>query len=791
MSRFITLAKNAFLLRFPYDASLVAAVRSIPRRRFDGVGKVWEIAAIPENAAPLAAFAADHGFAVEESAAARIVELSAPQVATPNISAEWVHGAISAFLIKTPSFNGEQNSLIKSAGSARWDGEAKVWRVGWSLAACCVMERLSAEFGLTIAPGLAEHVQAQLDAQEGVIELSRAADVDMIIPAPAGQVYLPFQKAGIAYANKMGNALIGDDMGLGKTIQAIGVSNSDAGARRILIICPASLKINWAREWAAWDVKGLSVGTVDGGKVAQWPASADVVIINFDLVGKHLAALRATPWDILIVDEAHNLRNPKALRTKRILGMRAKDGSFEAEPLPAKRLLFLTGTAIVNRPVELWPLISALAPTKFNNFFAFAKRYCGAVNDGYGWNFKGATNLHELQNELRASCMVRRLKADVLKELPPKTRQIIRLDAADIAKAERKTLIKIRDKLAELEAEKILAFLADDRDAYDHAVTRLKDAGRAAFEEMAELRHATSVAKVPHVVALVKEALEQGKVILFAHHKDVVAAYAQAFGAAAVVIDGSTPIAQRQAAVDRFQSDDSCTVAVISILAGGVGLTLTASSHVIFAELDWVPGNVSQAEDRAHRYGQKDNVLVWHVVVDGTIDAHMAKVLVFKQGVIDKALNDADDIKLSVDLDAAAPISPLGEGVLLPEFQKISAAELGAWLEAEDARDKMTHDQAIADRAAKRAADRGFGKEATHMTAAQIAAVRANLGALAAVCDGAIENDAMGFSGVDAKVGHALARLAELEPIQAAFARAMLGKYKRQLGADAIKAMSA
>lgn len=787
----LTTDKTAFRVIFGYDAALVAAIKDAihyKQREFDRAGRCWIVR--PDAFAELAQFAADHGFAVEDAAAAKLQALATtpavPVVEPPQITARTLQGEIVAFHIRTLSFNPEANAVIKSAGGARWNGEGKYWDVPFSRAAIAAVERLDGAFGLTIAPDLAQAVNAMLSKQDDVISLSAAHDADIQIPAPDGLSYLGYQKAGIAYAAQKRSCIIGDEPGLGKTIQSIGASNLDPEARRVLVVCPASLKINWAREWAKWCVKGLCVAIVKNGKPESWPAAADVVIINYDLVGKHGDAIFAQRWDMLIVDEAHNLKNPKAKRTKNILGLRARDGGWEETPIPAKRLLLLTGTAIVNRPIELWTLVSAVNPSRFNNFFAFAKRYCDAKNDGYGWNFNGSSNLGELHAELRANCLVRRKKADVLTELPAKTRQIVAVDCAAAVRKESKTREKMTRRLIELEAAKLLAFLGDDRDAYAYAVEDLKTAQAAAFTEMAKLRHATALAKLPEVISLVREALEQGKVLLFAHHADVVDALAAEFGTAAVVIDGRTPLDRRQFAVDRFQTDESCVVCIASIQAAGVGLTLTASSHVIFAELDWVPGNMTQAEDRVHRIGQKENVLVWHIVADGSIDAHMAKTIVRKQRVIDAALDAGAVASIRADLpedaddEEHAPVM-----AVLPEFVTVSAAEINAWL----AQGSATRTDATVARATQRAAERGFGLEAQSMTPEQITAVRVNLGALVSVCDGAVENDAMGFNGVDAKVGHALARLSELEPIQAAYARALLGKYKRQLGADAIKAM--
>lgn len=828
LERRIVLEGDAFRIYFRYEPALVVAVKALPHRGFvKGYGPSkpahWAAPCVVDNVPAIADFAAAQGFVVDEQAAEKIRELAElkPKVEAQRLVEAKASGdeaalgaarlaqipqidavpgdALEAVLIDTRGYRPELNSIIKSSGEAAWLAADKKWRLAFSRRSAAIIERLVSERGFTIADSLAERINAQLAALEEQVGLSVLADSDFHPPVPAGLAYKPFQRAGIAYAAKVGNVIIGDEPGLGKTIQAIGIANLSEQTRSVLVIAPASLKINWQREWRKWDVKSLSVGVVRGGRPENWPADANVVIINFDLVAKHAEAIHARQWDLMVVDEAHNLRNPKAKRTQLILG-----GGSKEEPLPAiaaKQKALLTGTPIVSRPIELWPLIHAVAPSQFSNFIAFAKRYCGAVRNGYGWDFKGASNLEELQEVLRSTCMVRRRKADVLKELPRKVRQVILIEDEKLAKAEADGVGKIRQRAQELEAAKVLAYLSDDPDGYREAVAKLKEAQKADFQEISKLRHQTALGKVPQVVDLVNEALESSKVILFAHHMDVIQVYKAAFGDAAVVVDGSTPNDQRQAAADRFQTDPECKVFIGSILAAGVGLTLTASSHVVFGELSWVPGDVSQAEDRAHRIGQQGSVLVWHTVVDGSIDARMAEVLVEKQAVIDGAMDDAIEVE-SVSVSGNAPAEPVAAAVesadeseqvpgevLLPEFQTIGKGELNAWLKNTEARAAASRNRSVAERASGRAAERGFAAASKAMTPEQIEAVHRNLRELAFVCDGARERDQVGFNGPDSPVGKALAAVPVLNPLQAAYAREMLAKYVKQLGREALDAM--
>ena len=269
------------------------------------------------------------------------------------------------------------------------------------------------------------------------IESSKAVDVDydLDIPAPEGLEYMPFQRAGIAYAMARENTLIGDEMGLGKTIQALGVINADPTIRDVLIICPASLKINWQREAQKWLVRPMTVGIVSTKE--PFP-DTDIKIINYDILTKFKSQLRAINWDFLVVDEVHYLKNPKALRTAQVFGKWNKDPSKKIHPLDAKRRAFMTGTPIVNRPIELFPLLKFTGI--FKNWKHFVERYCNGHQTRWGWDVSGASNLGELQGKLRSTIMVRRLKKDVLTDLPPKRRQVIELPqngCVDAIRAER------------------------------------------------------------------------------------------------------------------------------------------------------------------------------------------------------------------------------------------------------------------------------------------------------------------------------------------------------------------
>jgi len=415
-------------------------------------------------------------------------------------------------------------------------------------------------------------------------------------------------------------------------VQALGIINAVDAIRTALILCPASLRLNWKREAKRWLVRPMSVGVA----IDSWPAS-DVVICNYDRLRRYREQLRSRVWDLLVPDECHLLKNPDSIRSREVFGQRANasKGRERVDPIPARRRLFLTGTPILNRPIELWPILKSLGW----DWLEYVTRYCNGHQTSFGWDVSGATNLHELQEKLRARCMVRRLKADVLTELPPKRRQIIEVSANGAGRqveAELALLRRVRHSVSVMAED-------DEGDDFLEAVKRLQQRDFAAFGELSRLRHETALAKVPAVIEHVIEAAESSpKIILFGHHKDALAEIRAGLtkaGITSVLLTGDMGQDERQRSVDTFQNDPAVQVFLGTIGAAGVGLTLTASSHVVFAELDWVPGNMSQAEDRAHRIGQRESVLVHHLVFEGSLDAAVAQTLVRKQAVIEQALD--------------------------------------------------------------------------------------------------------------------------------------------------------
>mmetsp|Transcript_39335 Transcript_39335/g.91118 ORF Transcript_39335/g.91118 Transcript_39335/m.91118 type:complete len:832 (-) Transcript_39335:222-2717(-) len=592
-------------------------------------------------------------------------------------------------------------------------------------------------------------------------------------PVQEGKSFMPFQLEGIDWIRRRRNAILADEMGLGKTITAIGVINGLESISSVLIICPKSLMLMWEAELGAWltrpfdIVVGLGPGGSDEPSATETVAAqGKVVIINYEMVTKRLDQLLAHGvWDMLICDEAHALKNPEAKRTAAITGPvsrgKQKKGGKVGSPLLlegpilADRTLLITGTPLLNRPIELWPLLRAVDPTaefvKFaDNYDEFALYFCAAklvkLKRRQFWDRLGSSHVEELRESLR-HVMLRREKADALPDLPSKLFQTIPLDNSAVRAAEMRALTaafeeatdsaidSTADSAVDITADSAVDLSAELDDPLASAATaataeaaangdaisgfaqsgeeisgdaiswmdlstatlQRADALKRAYSEtlkrrvdflkITSARKETALAKVPAALELIKQFTtldstddEMGsekaagrKIVVFAHHREVIDRLMEGIGRQAVRLTGQETSAQRQQAVLRFQTDPTALVFVGSIRAAGTGVTLTAASHVLFVELDWSPGVMAQAEDRCHRVGQKDSVLVSFLVFKGTLDESLAQMLIAKQQTITSIISVSTTSPQSAFDTASASSSQSG---LPPEIQPPVPADI-------------------------------------------------------------------------------------------------------------------
>lgn len=428
----------------------------------------------------------------------------------------------------------------------------------------------------------------------------------------------PYQRAGVAWLAQQKTALLADEMGLGKTAQAI-LAAAEVRAKSIGVVCPASLRLNWRREFARW--------------WPDWIEMPTLYVESYDKVARGI--WKKPQFDVLVIDEAHYAKTASARRTTMLYG---KDADGTGLVAHAKHVWLLTGTPAPNNPAELWTHLRALRPAlvtgkngKPASYWSFAKRYCHVVDQGFGPKIMRGKNLPELK-ALIAPFVLRRTKVEVLNDLPEIRFDVLPLDG-DILKAAR-GLNETIDGINLLDqGHRLKTVLAD------HGVDGL----RAIASHVATVRRITAMAKVPALIDWIENFLESGeKLVVFAHHRDVLDALDKAFRVEAgfvgtprqywnvsmARIDGATT--NRQGEVDLFQSNPKCRLFIGQLQAAGTGLTLTAASTVLLAEQSWVPAENVQAAARVHRIGQKNACQVWSAVLAGSIDEQVGDALTRK-----------------------------------------------------------------------------------------------------------------------------------------------------------------
>ena len=565
-------------------------------------------------------------------------------------------GTGDRFITKS-RYSSALNEVYRGHGGA-FDRDAKSWSLPLSAyAAVCDGIVQAGGPGLTlnrIPPALLNEaggtVQAAVQPSPLVPEGEAREMIAAALPAAMLEELRPFQVVGIATAvRRGGRVLIGDEMGLGKTVQAIATAYHFAAEWPLLIVCPSSLRFTWAAEIDKW--LGIDGDAVQVLVSAKDSPTALICIVSYDIATK--LAPRLGAFRVVVADECHYLKSPDAKRTKALVPLIQK----------AKRAILLSGTPALSRPVELFTQLNALAPDRFRSLAAFGKRYCNGHQGRFGWDFSGSSNLGELHGIMASSVMIRRLKRDVLTQLPPKIRQRVPIDVAPKEARELGALIRRQGALdAKIKAAGAAATVAMD------------NARRAL---VTELYGETGRAKLPGCLDYVDEMLTKGtKLIVFAHHKEVLDGIADRLAKRKVRhirIDGDTPAGIRQELCDRFQEEDAMRVAVLSITAAGVGLTLHAAQMVIFAELYWnratppphrrtlrrtshprpAAGSMMQAEDRAHRIGLQHTVDVRYLVARAGSDESLWKLIQKKLSVVGESVN-GEKSRLSLDGTAAS-----------------------------------------------------------------------------------------------------------------------------------------
>uniref|UniRef100_A0A8C2WRX6 Zinc finger, RAN-binding domain containing 3 n=1 Tax=Cyclopterus lumpus TaxID=8103 RepID=A0A8C2WRX6_CYCLU len=449
------------------------------------------------------------------------------------------------------------------------------------------------------------------------------------LPRKLLQRLMPFQREGVEFAlSRNGRCMIADEMGLGKTVQAIAVAYAFRQEWPLLVVVPSSLKYPWIEELERWipELQPGDINLVENKSHTMGIGSSKVTVLGYGLLTTDarplVEALSRQRFAVVVVDESHYLKSRNAARTK-ILAPLIQG---------AKRAILLTGTPALGRPEELFMQIDALYPKRLGTWTDYAKKYCNAHYRYFGsrrqWDCRGSSNLEELHRRL-SEIMIRRLKTEVLKQLPPKVRQRIPFDLPKEAAKEASASFA--------EWERLMKGLGSGGGATGNPFAQVMGLVTQMYKQ-------TAIAKAGAVKDYIKMMLEaeQLKFLVFAHHLTMLQACTEAAieaKAGYIRIDGSVPSSERIQLVNKFQSDPETRVAILSIQAAGQGLTLTAASHVVFAELYWNPGHIKQAEDRAHRIGQTSSVNVHYLIAKGTFDTVMWSMLNRKETVTGSTLN--------------------------------------------------------------------------------------------------------------------------------------------------------
>ena len=435
----------------------------------------------------------------------------------------------------------------------------------------------------------------------------------------------PHQVEGLAFLLGRTRAILADDMGLGKTRQSI-IAMRESTRPPYVVVCPASVKNNWQREIHLVEP---SVPVVVVGREPTPPPGFDGwVVVNYDLLRRERDALLALDARGFVFDEAHYLKNHLSQRSRLSRELvRTVDGHVP----PVVHVL--TGTPMTNRPRDLFPLLQLVNHALGRSFLSFAKRYCDATKNDYGhWLTNGASRIEELTVQLQG-VMLRRTKDAVL-DLPSKHRTWVDVEVP----------AAVRDALNDT----LAMFLDDSR--------RTRRGGRAAISLISSARRRLAVAKVKQTVEYVEGVLAQGeKVVLFSCFTHATRRFAKAFGDRAVTVTGEVPASRRQQLIDRFQSDPAVRVFIGQIHAAGIGINLTAARVVVFNDLDWVPANHWQAEDRVHRIGQSGVVQVTYMVGQGTLEEFVRAVLEAKAGLVN-AIVEGEALEESLGQDVLAEL---------------------------------------------------------------------------------------------------------------------------------------
>jgi len=498
-------------------------------------------------------------------------------------------------------FSYDDLDRVRTLPGRQYHSEGKFWACPLSIDAV----EMLLEWKFTVDPPLLSFLQKSKVHVDDIESIA--------VPGLKGTLY-PFQEKGVGFLEaKRGRALIADEMGLGKTIQALAWLQLHPELSPVIIVVPASLKLNWEKEINIWmsDDRTTYIQILSG--TTPYKIIGDIVIINYDILHAWTEKIKKIRPQVMILDEVHYIKNNQAKRTKAV----KKLGKF----IP--HVIGLSGTPIVNRPIEIYNAVNIIDRTIFPSQWDYTEKYCARKYNGFGYDVSGASNTEELNYKLTNTIMLRRLKKDVLPDLPDKVHSYIPIELDNVEEY----------NFAETN---FISFVRQ----YKGKEAAVRASNAQALAEIEGLKQLAVKGKLKQCINWIRDFLESDeKLVVFATHKFVIEELMKAFPKIAVKVDGSVTGKNRQLAVDSFQKLSTVRLFVGNIKAAGVGITLTAASNVAFIELPWTPGDLVQAEDRVHRIGQKNSVNIHYLLASETIEERIAKLIDKKRKILDSVLD--------------------------------------------------------------------------------------------------------------------------------------------------------
>jgi SWI/SNF-related matrix-associated actin-dependent regulator 1 of chromatin subfamily A len=525
-------------------------------------------------------------------------------------------------------FDRETIAQVKTLPGRKYNPEKKYWTTPLSVES---IEKLR-EWGFKCSDELLEILR------KSKLNVNDVKPID--VPGLKGGTLMEYQKKGVSFIEqKDGNVLVADEMGLGKTVESIAWLKLHPEKRPVDIIVPSSVKYNWQKEIMKW--LGEKAEVLEGQ--TPYTPTKDICILNYSILPYWVEELKKRESKVMITDEAHYYKNNKAKRTKAVKKL--------AKHIPHK--IALTGTPIENRPQEIFNAVNVIDPTIFPDFWSFAKKYCGAHYNGFGWDFSGATNVEELHEKLVNTIMIRRLKKDVLTDLPDKRYnhlvfEIDNRDEYNSAESDFISFVKgeVQQNLEKELEEKLGAELSQMVELNGNRLKELQSEKASkvnVLTEMEKLKQLAVKGKMKSVKDWIRDFLETGeKLVVFGTHRFVIDELMNEFGNIAVKIDGSTPNKERSEIVEKFQTNKNIQLFVGNIKAAGVGITLTAASRGLIVEYPWTPAQLDQAIDRLHRVTQENAVDIYFTLSDNTIEERIIELLDKKRKVFDAVMDGID-----------------------------------------------------------------------------------------------------------------------------------------------------